>query len=90
MLINLTLYRQWFEQILAGTKKIEYRDRSERYDKKFQSPFSRSLVKFVNGYGNHRPWLIAEIDHVEMTDDAWEIHLGKIIDSGNLHLLKPD
>ena len=85
MTLNLVLYRQYFNEILDGTKKTEYRNRSGRYDKKFQKPFDR--VKFVNGYGHHRPWLIADIYRIEMTDDAWLIHLDKIIDSGNLHLL---
>lgn len=83
--LHLTLYAEYFSAILAKTKRIEYRRRSERYDRQFQKPYTH--VKFVNGYGHHRPWLIANIAQFEQTPDQWLIHLGDVVDSGNLHLL---
>jgi hypothetical protein len=85
--LNLTLHRAFFEQILSGSKKIEYRERKPLYDKKFTRSFD--FVKFVNGYGNHRPWLISEISEIKKTEESWEIHLAKVLDAGNLHLLNP-
>ena len=85
LILHLTLYAEYFSAILAGTKNIEYRRRSERYDKQFQKPYTH--VKFVNGYGHHRPWLIAEISRIEKTDDQWLIHLGNVLESGNLSVL---
>lgn len=81
--LHLTLYRQYFDAILSGTKTIEYRRRSERYDKQFQKPYTH--IKFVNGYGRHRPWLVAKIARFEQTPDQWLIHLGPVVDSGNIH-----
>jgi molybdopterin/thiamine biosynthesis adenylyltransferase len=80
--LHLTLFRQYFDAILAGTKNIEYRRRSDRYDKQFQKPFTH--IKFVNGYGNHRPWLLIKIERFEKTSDQWLIHLGNILEHGNI------
>jgi len=83
--LHLTLYAEYFAAILAGTKRIEFRRRSVRYDRMFAKRWRN--IKFVNGYGNHRPWMIVDIVRFEKCADEWRIHLGLIIDSGNLHLL---
>ena len=88
LVLHLTLYAEYFSAILAGTKNIEYRRRSEQYDNKFKRPYTH--IKFVNGYGNHRPWLITEISRIEKCPNEWRIHLGPVIESGNLHLLRLD
>lgn len=80
--LHLTLYAEYFSAILAGRKTIEYRRRCERYDKQFQKPYTH--IKFVNGYGNHRPWLLVEINRFEKTSDQWLIHLGNILEHGNI------
>lgn len=86
MILHLSLYAEFFAAILAGTKRIEYRRRCDRWDKMLARPYQR--VKFVNGYGSHRPWMICEIARIEQTPDQWLIHLGSVLDSGNLGLLK--
>lgn len=88
LVLHLTLYAEYFSAILAGTKNIEYRRRSERYDKQFQKPYTH--IKFVNGYGHHRPWLLIEINRFEKTSDQWLIHLGDILEHGNCHLTHRD
>ena len=80
--LYLTLYREYFDAILNGTKRIEYRHRSFRYDRMFLKLYTH--VKFVNGYGHHRPWLIAEIVQFKKTKNHWLIYLGTVIKSGNL------
>jgi hypothetical protein len=86
MTLHLSLYREFFEAILAGSKKIEYRRRCDRWDKMFAKKWDQ--VKFINGYGDHRPWLICDITGMECDADEWRIHLGDIHSSGNLELLK--
>jgi len=83
--IHLTLYAEYFVAILGGEKRIEYRRRTERYDRMFAKPWRR--VKFVNGYGRHRPWMVVEIARFEKRADEWRVHLGRVIESGNLDLL---
>jgi ASC-1-like (ASCH) protein len=82
MILHLTLFKQYFDAILSGEKRIEYRKRSARYDKMFLKPYTR--IKFVNGYGHHRPWLLIEIKRFEQAPDQWLIHLGDILEHGNL------
>jgi len=83
IILHLTLYRQYFDAILSGEKKIEYRRRCQRYDRMFERPWTH--IKFVNGYGNHRPWMIVQIQAFEKGPDMWMIHLGPVIESGNIH-----
>lgn len=87
MILPLTLYKQYFIAILTGEKKIEYRSRSEYWDKKLLKPYT--AMHMVNGYGAKRPWLEAEIVRVEQTPEQWLIHIGNITGYGNLHLLCP-
>ncbi len=82
LVLHLTLYRQYFNAILAGTKNIESRRRSGRYDNQCKKPYTH--IKFVNGYGSKRPWLLIEIKRFEQTPDQWLIHLGDILEHGNI------
>jgi len=93
--LHLSLYQQWFLEILEGTKKIEYRRRCPHWDKKFTS-HSYNRVHFVNGYGAARPWMECEIEKIKFHfsnyegNGQWEIHLGRILETGNLELLEKE
>lgn len=82
--LHLSLYKKWFDEILSGNKKIEYREIKPYYDRILNKKYNE--VKFVNGYGNFRPFIIAEIVYIHKSDKFYEIHLGKIIETGNLVL----
>jgi hypothetical protein len=86
MTLHLSLYGEFFEAVLAGEKRIEYRRRCPRWDRMLSKPHSQ--VKFVNGYGALRPWLICKISRIEEEPGEWRIHLGAVLSSGNLELLK--
>ncbi len=86
MTLHLSLCAEHFFAILAGTKKTEFRRRCDRWDGMLAKPFAR--VKFVNGYGHHRPWMVVAIQRIEQADEEWRIHLGEVMESGNIHLLK--
>jgi hypothetical protein len=82
MLLTLSLYKEYFDQILSGEKKIEYRQRSEHWDKRLSKQYD--TVKFINGYGNDRPWLVCQVTKIEKDNYEWRVHLGEVLDSGNL------
>lgn len=86
MILHLSLCAEYFAAILAGTKGIEYRRRCDRWDKMLARPYQ--TVKFINGYGAHRPWMTCEVTRIEKTPEQWLIHLGPVLESGNLGLLK--
>lgn len=80
--LHMTLHRQWFDQIAAGTKKIEYRDRGAYWDRRLDGP-APSRIKFVNGYGANRPWMLVECIDVTKDADQWRLHLGAVVYHGN-------
>ncbi len=80
--LQLSLYKQWFDEILHGTKKIEYREIKPYYDRLLKKDYDE--VKFVNGYGKERPYLIINIVKIIKSKEFYEIHLGNIIETGNL------
>lgn len=82
--LHLSLYKKWFDEILNGTKKIEYREIKPYYNKLLNKVYDE--VKFVNGYGNDRPYLVIKITKIIKNNEYYEIHLGKIIETGNMYV----
>lgn len=80
--LHLSLYKKWFDEILQGTKKIEYREIKPYYDRLLMKDYDE--VKFVNGYGKDRPYLVINIVKIIKSKEFFEIHLGNIIETGNL------
>ncbi len=62
--LHLTLYRKWFDLIAAGSKGVEYRQDSDHWHKRiFNDDGSNKhfdTIHFRNGYGKHRPLMVAE------------------------------
>lgn len=80
--LHLSLYKKWFDEILNGTKKTEYRELKPYYERLLCKQYEE--VKFVNGYGKERPFVVLKISSITRSSKFFEIHLGEIIDSGNL------
>lgn len=80
--LHLSLYKKWFDEILQGTKRIEYREIKPYYDKLLKNQYD--AVKFVNGYGKDRPFLVVNIKKIIKGKEFYEIHLGNIVETGNL------
>ena len=81
MILNLTLKREFFDQILIGEKTIEYREIKPFWARLEKKKYS--LVKFRNGYNANSPVLICECKGIRKKD-MYEIYLGKIIKTENL------
>ncbi len=80
--LHLSLYKKWFDEILQGTKRIEYREIKPYYDKLLKNQYEE--VRFVNGYGKDRPFLVVNIKKIIKGKEFYEIHLGNIVETGNL------
>ncbi len=86
--LQLTLFKQWFDEILAGTKKIEYREVKPFWKKRLFT--SEGKVKeydeilFTNGYGNNRPRMRVQFLGVREVNNKYEILLGNVIESLNI------
>ena len=71
-MLILPIKKKWYDMILSGEKKEEYREQKYYYDKRFQSiglidedwmiiPNKKVQVMFRNGYSSKSPYFIAEV-----------------------------
>jgi hypothetical protein len=90
----LTLKKKWFDMYLAGIKKEEYREMKPFWHKRLLNK-SYTSVKFINGYGNHRPWIVFEFRDLlsglgiiewgaPPAEQVYIIRVGEILETGNL------
>lgn len=98
--LHLTLKKKWFDMILSGEKKEEYREIKPYWFNRLQYPFSEKYrpythVKFKNGYSKSAPEMIVECLGIEKgkckadwsygaIEDHFVIKLGKILETKNL------
>lgn len=77
--LKLTLKKQWFDMILSGEKKEEYRKVKPFWEKRLIFNYDElidelgvvefaeyDLVEFTHGYGNHRPKVTLECKGIEI------------------------
>ena len=62
-ILNLTLKKKWFDMILSGEKKHEYREIKPYWTKRLFKNYD--AINFVNGYGKHRPQFLIEIKYID-------------------------
>ncbi|MGB0991718.1 MAG: ASCH domain-containing protein [Akkermansiaceae bacterium] len=64
-LLHMTLKRQWFDMILSGEKKEEYRELKEYWITRLSDPSKGyTHIKFRNGYSKECPWMIVELKEI--------------------------
>ena len=93
--LHLTLQKQWFDQILDGTKTIEYREYKkywiDRLQEKVGSFKKFDVIHFKNGYNPDAPFMVVELNEIRIKSINWfskekkfELLLGKILETGNI------
>ena len=96
--LHLTLKKEWFDLMISGKKKVEYRKPSDWIISRLQKEYD--VIKFTNGYGSDKPYFICEYKGFEISNESETIHvekskieveegtymikLGKIIEKGNV------
>jgi tetratricopeptide (TPR) repeat protein len=84
--LTANLHREFFADIAAGRKKIEYREATEywqkRIDKAGRPPFH---FRLINGMNKKAPELTVVVEKVvyNVWDEVYEFHLGKILEIKN-------
>jgi hypothetical protein len=63
--LHLTLSKLPFEAMVSGEKKIEYRAPSKWILSRLKEK-NYDLIKFVNGYGNEKPYFISKYNGFEI------------------------
>jgi len=98
-ILHLILKKKWFDEILAGTKKIEYREIKPYWTKRLfddeGKPKKFDVIEFRNGYSKDARKMRVEFKGVRigvLKGDVmgwkkgmrvYEIFLGKIVLEGN-------
>jgi hypothetical protein len=94
----LVVYKHWFDLMLSGIKKFEYRKRSRWILSRIENK-NYDCIKFSNGYGMDKRFFLCEYKGFRICEkveniffDKYEIilepgdiviELGKILEKGN-------
>lgn len=92
--LHLTLKKQWFDMILSGEKKEEYREHKEYWNRRLSGK-EFDCILFRNGYSKDARTMLIELEalcfglgHEEWGAPdgkcVWVLRLGKIKETGNL------
>ena len=64
--LHLNLHRKWFDMILSGEKKEEYREIKKFYNRKFlTSDCFYNTITFSNGYAKNRKQFVIELKSIK-------------------------
>lgn len=84
-ILHLTLMKKWFDEILAGTKKIEYREIKPYWTKRLLDENGKSkkfdIIYFRNGYSKNCRKMKVKFKGLRIGKDKknYEIELGDVI-----------
>lgn len=87
-ILQLAVFKKFFDEICEGKKKIEYRDITPYWTKRLFSedgqPQNFKVVVFRNGYSNKVPRVAVECLGIEKTDGHYNIRLGNVLEKINM------
>lgn len=81
-ILHLTLKKLPFDVMITGEKRIEYRGSSKWMLSRLEDK-DYELIKFVNGYGNDKPYFFSKYEgwEIEMFDNVINYSNGLIVES---------
>ena len=80
--LHLNLHKQWFDMILGGIKKEEYREMKSFYHLKFLASIKNyDTITFSNGYAKNRRQFVIELRGIQsgLGIEKWGAPLGKVV-----------
>jgi|TARA_R110000824_G_scaffold10719_1_gene46929 ASC-1-like (ASCH) protein len=80
-ILHLNLFRKYFDEIVEGTKTIEYRDKTDYWKRRIEDK-EYDVIKFRNGYRKDAPTMLVEYKGYNIGSE-YELKLGKIIEVNN-------
>jgi len=86
--LTLTLKKQFFDEILNGTKTIEYRDISDYWTPRLENK-DYNVIVFRNGYNSNSPTM--KVEYKELTIDRqsvpnrYALVLGEVLETSNIN-----
>jgi hypothetical protein len=76
--LHLNLRREYFAQIAAKTKRVEYRKRTPYWRKRLEGR-KYDVIKFRNGYATRAPEMIVQFRALKKRRRYYEILLGRVL-----------
>lgn len=102
LILKLTVTKKWFNMILSGEKREEYRLIKPHWisrflEKKTQGFRNYQYIQFTNGYGDHRPHFICKCEGISkglgriewgapFKKRVFILNLGEIVSQKNIEL----
>jgi hypothetical protein len=80
--ITTTIKRQFLAEIVAGTKKIEYREIKPYWKKRLGAVTCPFILRLINGMSKKTPEVTVQIKRITKRD-AYELRISKIIQVRN-------
>jgi hypothetical protein len=77
-ILHLNLRREYFAQIAAKTKRIEYRKRKPYWRKRLEGRHY-DVIKFRNGYATNAPEMLVQFRGVRKRRREYEILSGRVL-----------
>ena len=85
-ILHLTLHREYFDAIVAGKKKTEYRDNSAYWRSRLLDR-TYDEIHFRNGYATRAPFMRIQCLRIRKDkSDGFAIHLGRTLETKNYRL----
>ena len=81
--LHLILKKDPFNRILSGSKKIEYRDKTDYWSKRLNDKLF-DYVHFRHGYSKTARCMLVEHLGMDVTN-RYEIKLGKVVETENIY-----
>lgn len=76
--LSLNLHRKYFDQIIAGEKPYEFRDRTDYWKTRLEGR-EYDVIRFRNGYLPNAPEMLVEFLGCAKRRICYAIKLGKIL-----------
>ena len=81
--LSLVVYKAYFDAIVSGEKKIEYRDATDYWMRRLLKPDGTEHqfdeIEFRNGYQKAAPRAVFVCEGINRVGLRFEIHIGKRI-----------
>jgi hypothetical protein len=79
--ITTTIMREYLAEIVAGTKRVEYREIKSYRKKRLESRPTPFELRLINGMRPHAPEVTVLVDRVRTNrrEGVYELHIKKVL-----------
>jgi hypothetical protein len=81
--LTTTIKRRWLAEIVAGTKRIEYRERKEYWRYRLSGLETPFRLRMINGMSKTAPEVTVLISDVSVSPTEYLLHIGKVLSYKN-------